>query len=138
MAEPKRSSRSRWAITAFGFAVGVNIVEMRKTAEAARAGGRVGLILVETPANPTIGLIDLTACGAIADELGKSQGTMLGPMFQTPLKCGADISLRSLTKYVGGHSDLVGGSISGDASLVKQVKSAVLSARSWTRILVGC
>ena len=46
---------------------------------------------------------------------------MLGPMFQTPLKCGADISLCSLTKYVGGHSDLVGGSISGDVSLVKQV-----------------
>ena len=42
-------------------------------------------------------------------------------MFQTPLKCGADISLCSLTKYVGGHSDLVGGSISGDVSLVKQV-----------------
>ena len=49
--------------------------------------------------------------------------TMLGPMFQTPLKCGADISLCSLTKYVGGHSDLVGGSISGDANLVKQVMS---------------
>jgi methionine-gamma-lyase len=48
---------------------------------------------------------------------------MLGPMFQTPLNCGADISLCSLTKYVGGHSDLVGGSISGDANLVKQVMS---------------
>jgi methionine-gamma-lyase len=44
-------------------------------------------------------------------------------MFQTPLKCGADISLCSLTKYVGGHSDLVGGSISGKANLVKQVMS---------------
>jgi methionine-gamma-lyase len=90
----------------------------------------VGLILVETPANPTNGLVDLATCAAIADELAKSQGyrppvvvdnTMLGPMFQTPLKCGADISLCSLTKYVGGHSDLVGGSISGDANLVKQV-----------------
>ena len=49
--------------------------------------------------------------------------TMLGPMFQTPLKCGADLSLCSLTKYVGGHSDLVGGSISGSADLVKQVMS---------------
>jgi methionine-gamma-lyase len=48
---------------------------------------------------------------------------MLGPMFQTALNCGADISLCSLTKYVGGHSDLVGGSISGDANLVKQVMS---------------
>src|SRR3954470_2234667 len=45
----------------------------------------------------------------------------LGPMFQVPLKCGADMTLCSLTKYVGGHSDLVGGSISGKADLVKQI-----------------
>ena len=132
MAAPKRCSRSRWE--RFGSPPsalrGINTAEKRKTAEAARAKGRVGLILVETPANPTNGLVDLAACAAIADELAKSQGhrppvvvdnTMLGPMFQTPLKCGADISLCSLTKYVGGHSDLVGGSISGDANLVKQV-----------------
>jgi methionine-gamma-lyase len=47
---------------------------MRKTAEAALAKGRVGLTLVETPANPTNGLVDLAACAAIADELAKSQG----------------------------------------------------------------
>ena len=96
------------------------------TAEAARAKGRVGLIFVETPANPTNGLVDLEACAAIADELEKRQGhrppvvvdnTMLGPIFQTPLKHGADLSLCSLTKYVGGHSDLVGGSISGKPTL---------------------
>jgi methionine-gamma-lyase len=75
-------------------------------------------------------LVDLEACAAIADEIEKRQGlrppvlvdnTMLGPIFQTPLKHGADLSLCSLTKYVGGHSDLVGGSISGDADLVNQV-----------------
>jgi methionine-gamma-lyase len=115
-----------FGVTAFGFADGINIVEMRKTAEAALAKGRVGLILVETPANPTNGLVDLAACAAIADELAKSQGHRqydAGPMFQTALNCGADISLCSLTKYVGGHSDLVGSSISGDANLVKQVMS---------------
>jgi methionine-gamma-lyase len=121
-----------FGVTAFGFADGINVTEMRETAEAARAKGRVGLILVETPANPTNGVVDLASCAAIADELEKTQqhrppvvvdNTMLGPMFQTPLKCGADISLCSLTKYVGGHSDLVGGSISGSASLVKQVMS---------------
>jgi methionine-gamma-lyase len=95
-----------FGVTAFGFADGINTAEMRKTAEAARSRGRVGLILVETPANPTNGLVNLATCAAIADELAKSQGhrppvvvdnTMLGPMFQTPLKCGADISLCSLT-----------------------------------------
>jgi methionine-gamma-lyase len=125
-----KNQMGAFGVTPFGFPDGINIAEMRKTAETALAKGRVGVILVETPANPTNGLVDLAACASIADELEKSQGhrppvvvdnTMLGPMFQTPLKCGADISLCSLTKFVGGHSDLVGGSISGDASLVKRV-----------------
>lgn len=121
-----------FGITAFGFTNGTDVAEMRRTAEAARAKGRVGLILVETPANPTNGLVDLEACAAIAADLEKQQGfrppvvvdnTMLGPVFQVPLKHGADLSLCSLTKYVGGHSDLVGGSISGKTSLVRQIMS---------------
>ena len=88
------------------------------------------MILLETPANPTNGLVDLAAVVVIADDLQRSQNyrppivvdnTMLGPLFQTPLLHGADICLCSLTKYVGGHSDLVGGSISGSAELVRKV-----------------
>ena len=84
-----------FGVTAFGFSDGTNMAGMRTMAEAARAKGRVELILVETPANPTNGLVDLDeACAAIADELGKWQGhrppvlvdnTMLGPIFQVPL-----------------------------------------------------
>jgi methionine-gamma-lyase len=127
-----KNQMGAFGITAFGFTDGIDVTGMRTTAEAARAKGRVGLILVETPANPTNGLVDLRACAMIADELEKLQGfrppvvvdnTMLGPIFQVPLKHGADISLCSLTKYIGGHSDLVGGSISGKADLVKQVMS---------------
>ena len=127
-----KNQMGSFGVTAFGFSDGTNMAGMRTMAEAARAKGRVELILVETPANPTNGLVDLEACAAIADELGKRQGhrppvlvdnTMLGPIFQVPLKHGADLSLCSLTKYVGGHSDLVGGSISGNADLVKQVMS---------------
>jgi methionine-gamma-lyase len=127
-----RNQMGAFGVSAFGFRDGVDVANMRQTAETARKKGRVGLILVETPANPTNGLVDLAACASIAAELEKTQGyrppvvvdnTMLGPMFQTPLKCGADISLCSLTKYVGGHSDLVGGSISGAANLVKPVMS---------------
>ena len=125
-----KNQMGAFGITAFGFTDGTDVAGMRKSAEAARAKGRVGLIIVETPANPTNGLVDLQACAGIADDLEKQQGhrppivvdnTMLGPMFQVPLKHGADISLCSLTKYVGGHSDLVGGSISGKADLVKQI-----------------
>ena len=127
-----KSQMASFGITAYGFSNGTDMAGMRTTAEMARAKGRVELIFVETPANPTNGLVDLKACAAIADELEKRQGlrppvlvdnTMLGPIFQTPLKHGADLSLCSLTKYVGGHSDLVGGSISGNADLVNQVLS---------------
>jgi methionine-gamma-lyase len=125
-----KSQMASFGITAYGFSNGTDMAGMRTTAEMARAKGRVELIFVETPANPTNGLVDLEACAVIADELEKRQGlrppvlvdnTMLGPIFQTPLKHGADLSLCSLTKYVGGHSDLVGGSISGNADLVNQV-----------------
>jgi methionine-gamma-lyase len=118
-------------VTAFGFTDGIDADQMRTVAQAAAAKGRVAMILVETPANPTNGLVDLAACRIVADELGRSQGhrppvvvdnTMLGPKFQQPLKHGADLTLLSLTKYVGGHSDLVGGSISGADALVRQVK----------------
>jgi methionine-gamma-lyase len=110
-------------------------VAKHQAAEAARhkpAGtkGRVAMIIVETPANPTNGLVDLAVCAAIADDLAQTQGhrppvlvdnTMLGPIFQRPLEHGADLTLCSLTKYVGGHSDLVGGSISGATALVTQI-----------------
>lgn len=118
-------------ITAFGFTDGVDVAQMRSVALAAAAKGRLAMILVETPANPTNGLVDLSACRAIADELGQAQGhrppvvvdnTLLGPKFQQPLNHGADLTLLSLTKYVGGHSDLVGGSIAGPETLVRQVK----------------
>ena len=118
-------------VTAFGFTDGLDPAAMRKTAHGAAAKGRVAMILVETPANPTNGLVDLAACKAIADELAARQGhrppvvvdnTLLGPKFQKPLLHGADLTLLSLTKYVGGHSDLVGGSISGSDALVRQVK----------------
>lgn len=126
-----KNQMGAFGVTAFGFTDGVDVAQMRRVAEAAAAKGRVAMILVETPANPTNGLVDLAACKAIADELGRSQGhrppvvvdnTMLGPIFQKPLKHGADLTLLSLTKYVGGHSDLVGGSISGAKDLVRQVK----------------
>ncbi|MGX1787261.1 cystathionine gamma-synthase family protein [Bosea sp. NPDC055332] len=127
-----KNQMGAFGVTPFGFTDGVDVAQMRKVAQDAAAKGRVAMILVETPANPTNGLVDLAACKAIADELEKSQGhrppvvvdnTMLGPIFQKPLKHGADLTLLSLTKYVGGHSDLVGGSISGSKALVRQVKS---------------
>ncbi len=105
--------------------------EAAKTAaaQAKASGGKVGAIYIETPANPTNGLVDIGLAREIADEV-KGDGprppvivdnTFLGPIWQQPLKLGADICVTSLTKYVGGHSDLIAGAASGDASWVGQV-----------------
>jgi methionine-gamma-lyase len=94
---------------------------MAEAAERARAAGGVAAIYIETPANPTNGLVDVTEARRIADAIGETarrpivivDNTMLGPLFQSPLDLGADIVITSLTKYVGGHSDLIAGSCSG-------------------------
>jgi methionine-gamma-lyase len=90
------------------------------------------MIFIETPANPTNGLVDVAMIRRIADAIGRTQGhtplvacdnTLLGPVFQRPIEHGADISLYSLTKYIGGHSDLIAGAALGSKALMKDVKA---------------
>ena len=104
----------------------------RALALAREHGGRVALILTETPANPTNSLVDLGLMREASEWLAQEQGgprppvavdnTFLGPVFQRPLEFGADLVVYSLTKYVGGHSDLVAGGIVGPKALVKPVR----------------
>ncbi len=106
---------------------------MAAMAQQAKAKGRISLIMTETPANPTIGLVDLRAVADIADMIGTAQNglrpmvavdnTFLGPVYQQPLAHGADIVVYSLTKYVGGHSDLVAGAVSGSIAAIKPIKA---------------
>ncbi len=119
-------------VAAVGFADGVNEDSVQSAADAAMAKGRVSMILIETPANPTNSLVDIAMIRRIADRIGKAQGhtpviacdnTLLGPVFQRPIEHGADISLYSLTKYVGGHSDLIAGAALGSKAVMKQVKA---------------
>jgi cystathionine beta-lyase/cystathionine gamma-synthase len=70
------------------------------------------MIWVETPSNPLLKIIDLTAIGAIARErslLAVADNTFATPYIQRPLEHGFNIIVHSATKYIGGHSDLVGG-----------------------------
>jgi methionine-gamma-lyase len=91
---------------------------------------RLRMIYVETPSNPTNDLVDIEACSRIAQEFSVEgrkvvlavDNTFLGPVFQQPLKHGADLVIYSLTKYVGGHSDLIAGAVLGDKKLLDQVK----------------
>lgn len=96
--------------------------------QAAERGGRVAAVYVETPANPTNQLIDLAAAAEAIRALGQAEppllvvdNTFLGPLWQQPLEHGADLVLYSLTKYVGGHSDLIAGACLGRADLMARV-----------------
>jgi methionine-gamma-lyase len=118
-------------VASVGFSDGLDEATVMAAADAARARGRVAMILVESPANPTNTVVDLRLMTRVADRLAADQAhrpviacdnTLLGPVFQHPLEHGADISLYSLTKYVGGHSDLIAGAALGSAALMKAVK----------------
>jgi methionine-gamma-lyase len=97
----------------------------------AAAGGPLGMILIETPANPTNDLIDITMCAKIAAHHSTTErkvllavdNTFLGPLFQHPLDHGADLVLYSATKYIGGHSDLIAGAVLGTKALVEPIRA---------------
>ncbi|HEV7249999.1 MAG TPA: cystathionine gamma-synthase family protein [Shinella sp.] len=119
-------------VSAVGFADGVDEASVRAAAEEAMDKGRVSVILIETPANPTNSIVDVAMIRRIADAIGEKQGhtpliacdnTLLGPVFQRPIEHGADVSLYSLTKYVGGHSDLIAGAALGRKAVMKQIKA---------------
>ena len=102
---------------------------IRKAAETAGVeGGRLAVVYVETPANPTNLLVDVAEAAQAIRDLGAAEppvllvdNTFLGPMWQQPLALGADLTLYSLTKYVGGHSDLIAGACMGRADLMGRV-----------------
>lgn len=72
------------------------------------------MIWVETPTNPTLQVIDTPAIAKLAKKVDAAvlvDNTFCSPVFQQPLNLGADIVLHSTTKYIGGHSDIVGGAV---------------------------
>ncbi len=83
------------------------------------------LIWCETPTNPLLGIADIAALAAIAHEAGALlavDNTFASPYLQQPLTLGADVVVHSTTKYLGGHSDVVGGAlVAADAGLGEQL-----------------
>ncbi len=81
---------------------------------AAAVGTRTRFIWIETPANPLLQLVDIRAVSAIAHAAGAAlvvDNTFASPCFQRPLELGADVVVHSTTKYVSGHSDVIGGAV---------------------------
>jgi methionine-gamma-lyase len=121
-----------FGIMAEGFSEGTDADALQRAAERALSRGRLSAILAETPSNPLNTLVDFAGVVAAARRAEEVQGfrpvtmcdnTLLGPIYQRPLAHGIDLSLYSLTKYVGGHSDLIGGAVVGPARLVGPIRS---------------
>lgn len=119
----------QFGIRVVGFAAGAGEGAIAAALSRAESLGRPGMIYIETPANPTNGLVDIAACARMAAGRGGDRrmlvavdNTFLGPIWQQPLKHGADLVIYSATKYIGGHSDVIAGVCLGAAELIAQVK----------------
>jgi cystathionine gamma-lyase len=87
-----------------------NLEEIKKNIKE----NNTSMIWAETPTNPTLRIVDLKRVAQIAKEnnaLFVVDNTFSSPLFQSPLELGADIVVHSTTKYIGGHSDIIGGSL---------------------------
>ncbi|MFP3882574.1 MAG: trans-sulfuration enzyme family protein [Actinomycetota bacterium] len=85
----------------------------------------LAMVYVETPANPTNELFDLELARGLADEHGARlvvDNTFLSPVWQRPITLGADLSVHSATKYLGGHSDLTAGAVCGSSDEISRLR----------------
>ena len=121
----------RFGVTWLDFPSGSTREEIDAVIAAAKAKGRVAVIYLESPANPTNALVDVEAVRAARDAaFGEDErppiaidNTFLGPLWAKPLAQGADMSVYSLTKYAGGHSDLVAGGLVGAKRWLDPIRS---------------
>lgn len=123
---------ANFGMKAVGFADGVDPASVRAAAQEAQGLGPVSVIMIETPSNPLNTLVDIRLIVTVADEIAAAQGgrrpmvicdnTLLGPVYQKPIQHGADVSVYSLTKYVGGHSDLIAGAALGSKAVMRQIR----------------
>ncbi|WP_430447290.1 cystathionine gamma-synthase family protein [Sphingorhabdus contaminans] len=126
---------SRFGVSFLDFPAGATREEIdgmldRAKALAAEKGGKVALVYLESPANPTNALVDVEAVRAARDAAFPGEqkpaiaidNTFLGPLWQQPIKQGAELVVYSLTKYAGGHSDLVAGGVSGSQVLINIIR----------------
>ncbi len=120
----------RFGVQWLDFPAGATREEIDAVMAKARGLGNVALVYLESPANPTNALVDVEAVKASRDAAfpGREKppividNTFLGPLWAKPLRQGADMVLYSLTKYAGGHSDLVAGGAVGSKAIINPVR----------------
>ena len=122
---------AQYGVSAVGFAAGVPIGDLEREVVREIAGRPVAAILIETPANPTNALVDIAGLAAFGRRLVVGDrrpmlvvdNTFLGPLWQQPLKHGADLVVYSATKFLGGHSDLIAGACLGSHEALAPVRA---------------
>lgn len=121
----------KWGIHAVSFDANDSYEDIVERIKATGHGDRLELIHIETPANPTNALIDIEMCAKVAEAFSTEDkkvylacdNTYMGPLWQHPLKHGADLVMYSATKYIGGHSDVIAGAVLGNKDLMVRVKT---------------
>ncbi len=121
----------QYGIQAIGFTAGVPISRVEPDVVRAVGERPVAAILIETPANPTNALVDIRGVAELAQRLARHgrrpmvvvDNTFLGPLWQQPLKHGADLVVYSATKFLGGHSDLIAGAVLGSREALAPVRA---------------
>lgn len=125
-----RKILNQFGIHVLSFSVGQCKEEAIQIVEASGLKDRLAMVYIETPANPTNDLIDIECCKEITKHFSREDkeiylavdNTYMGPLWQHPLKHGADLVLYSATKYIGGHSDVIAGACLGSHELIGRVK----------------
>lgn len=115
-----RDLLSRWGVAVTFF----ELDDWPRALAAARDGPPVGAVWVETPTNPTLRCIDLAAVAEAGHALGATvlvDNTFATPLNQRPLALGCDVEVHAATKYLGGHHDLLAGSVSGRRDFIEKV-----------------
>ena len=126
-----RSMMPTWGVKSFEVDAWASEDELLAAARAASEYGPLAVIYTESPANPTNALVDISAAARVRDKIAEETGhrpvlmcdnTMMGPIGHKPIKAGADVALYSLTKYVGGHSDLIAGGAVGASEIIGKIR----------------
>jgi len=118
-------------VEVLGFKAGQEQEEIIQLLENSSKADKLKMIYIETPANPTNDLIDIACLKGVADKYSTEDkqvlvtvdNTYMGPLWQHPLKHGADLVVYSATKYIGGHSDIIAGAVLGCKELMARVKT---------------
>ena len=117
-------------IDSIGVYADQSVEEVKAIIKESGKADKLGMFYLETPGNPTNDMVDIEAYSKLAKEFSTDDNkvlvavdnTFMGPLWQHPLKHGADLVLYSATKYIGGHSDVIAGAVLGNQEVMTRVK----------------